>query len=222
MILRIDHVALSSSDIAADGMLLEKKGFHKVFSGTGIDNPEIKRGLMARFPRKHDAALYTFPGGLPVEIINHGHSSGSPGYIRPMPSDSSGFDTIEAETADALKSSEFWKMFGFRQPAGKAAPGQEGGGIRALEFRPVLPGPGCTIIMRETGGGSRHFLDDKGYNCLAFVSNSVRREKEALEKAGIKTTGIQKFVSNGRELEIMFAAGPSGELVEIIGPRQGD
>ena len=66
----------------------------------------------------------------------------------------------------------------------------------------------------KKGGGG--LLDDKGFNCLAFISTSLERDKQSLERDGFFTTDIESVVTNGKNLRIFFSIGPSGEIVEMI------
>jgi hypothetical protein len=109
----------------------------------------------------------------------------------------------------------FWETFGLRLCA-------EGSDYAVMECKFPLNQFRFRIYLRESkeAAGEYH-LDDMGFNCIAFVSNSVKLERELLDRHGCRTTEIETFRLNDRDYNIMFAVGPSGEMVELLSVQRG-
>jgi len=121
------------------------------------------------------------------------------------------FNKIIIKTRDTKLSMDFWGYFGFKviQTEKKFA---------ILEFKSLFNKNVYQIYLQEDSNIKKEFfLDDKGFNCIAFTSNSAKNEKESLERKGVRVTEIEKLLLNGKLLNIFFAIGPFRELVEIIG-----
>jgi len=72
MILGVDHVALSSADIARDGAVLRQYGFDRVFESPDCPNDANKRPLLEQYQMAHDLALYRGQTGIAIEMTCHG------------------------------------------------------------------------------------------------------------------------------------------------------
>ena len=251
MIVKIDHVALSSLNFEEDITVMKSLGYKPIFVEKDIKNLEIKRGLMRRFSKRQGLALLEQEGCLGVELINHGHINSQETSITPIfenvPVDlveiatrkkindniftearikslnipiyittSAGssefrFNKLMIKTRDMKKALNFWECLGF-----KSVNVNENSAIS--EFKSPFDEAAYQIHIQENSAVENHrYLDDTGFNCIAFISNSVRNEKESLDKQGVKVTEIEDIELNGRTLSIFFAFGPSGELVELIG-----
>lgn len=121
------------------------------------------------------------------------------------------FQKMILKTRDIEKSLNFWSLFGFRVI-------ESDNSFAHLEFKSLLKNDTYQMyLQKEEDFSEKFFLDDKGCNCIAFITNSVRNEKELLEKKGIILTETEKISLNKKELNVFFAIGPSGEPVEVIG-----
>ncbi len=121
------------------------------------------------------------------------------------------FNKVIVRTPDICKSIEFWKLFGFKTLI-------EGDEFCVLEFEPILKSHKLLIYLHLCKElNCCYFLDDKGFNCIAFISTSIKNEKNILTNKGIEATEITNIVVNSKSLNIFFVTGPSGEKVEIIG-----
>jgi len=252
MIIKIDHIAISSMDFEKHVDTLKSVGYKSVFMEKDVKNLQIKRPLLKNFHENHDLTLLTSSGNFNIELINHRHINPNYGYIIPLfefehLSDRSikddqdiyfentffrdvgtmdlddlsklnnlngtdfQFNKIILKTKDIQKSMEFWGCFGFR--VFKAD-----NDFAFMEFKSLVDTGKYTICLQKSDTTeSEYFLDDKGFNCIAFVSNSATHEREALNKKNIRTTEIAYFSINQNNFNIFFAFGPNGELVEIIG-----
>lgn len=252
MIIKIDHIAISSMSFEKHVDILKSIGYKPVFMENNIKNLQIKRPLLKNFHENHDLTLLTSNDNFNIELINHRHINPNYGYIIPLfefehisnrltKDDqeiySGGaflravvakdlndlfklnnlnetdfqFDTIILKTKDIQESIEFWECFGFK--VFKA-----GNDFAVMDFKSLFDNGKYTICLQKSNiTESEYFLDDKGFNCIAFVSNSATHEREALNKKNIRTTEIGNFSINQNNFNIFFAFGPNGELVEIIG-----
>lgn len=122
------------------------------------------------------------------------------------------FNKIIVKTENIKESVLFWEYFNFKPLSIEKD-------IALLQFNSLFTNDVYQIILKKEKRVNRPFyLDSKGFNCLAFITNSVEKEKKSLEKEGIKVTEIIKeFNLNKKRLNIFFAIGPSGEIIEIIG-----
>lgn len=254
MIIKIDHIAVSSRDFNRHINILKSLGYKPQFVEKGIENLKIKRGLMQDFSEYHDLALLESKGNIPIELLDHRHVGSNNSYIIPVfeniPEsliEKSGvirlgeialenarikgfdasiyfnrsisnqgfrFNKLIVKAANIKKSIIFWGRFGFKVV-------EEGGDFAKLELKSLLDQSTYQVFLQESDyKDDKPCLDDRGFNCIAFVSNSAKNEKDFLNKKGIETTEIEEINLNHKRLDIFFAIGPSGELVEIIGVKR--
>jgi hypothetical protein len=134
-----------------------------------------------------------------------------PVYIRNCKNEAFRFNKVVIETGNFKKSLEFWQSLSFKLI-------EQDNDIAVLKFQSLLKPSVFYIYLQGTKTSNNiHFLDDKGFNCIAFISNSARNEKSIFESQGIMTTEVEEICVNDKLLEIFLVKGPSGELVEIIG-----
>jgi hypothetical protein len=88
-----------------------------------------------------------------------------------------------------------------------------------LLFQSLFSRSDLEIVLTQSMNESNYFLDDIGWNCIALVSNSAKKEEEYLKNSGYPLTTIQELEVNAKCLQIFFVKGPSNELVEIISPK---
>lgn len=124
------------------------------------------------------------------------------------------FNKMVVRVTGREKSVAFWECLGFRLVQTKK-------GFALLEFESVLTADVCQIYLQErkTADGLP-YLDDCGFNCIAFISGSAENERKLLDGKGFETTEIEVLTLNRRVLNIFFARGFCGELVEIIEVRR--
>jgi len=120
------------------------------------------------------------------------------------------FNELIIKTANIEESISFWKNFAFLPILNKK-------NSAVLEFNaPLGRGAYHLRLIKDKNINTKIFLDDAGFNCLAFISSSAVNEKKNLEIAGIETTATERFKVNDKELEIFFAKGSQGEIAEVI------
>ncbi|HJP17159.1 MAG: hypothetical protein CMD96_06885 [Gammaproteobacteria bacterium] len=122
------------------------------------------------------------------------------------------FNKIIIKTENIKESVLFWEYFNFKPISIEKK-------FAFLQFNSMFTNDVYQIILKKEKNVNRPFyLDSKGFNCLAFITNSAEKEKESLEKESIKVTEmVKKFNLNKKLLNIFFAIGPSGEIIEVIG-----
>jgi catechol 2,3-dioxygenase-like lactoylglutathione lyase family enzyme len=87
-----------------------------------------------------------------------------------------------------------------------------------LAWHSPMPRGSLDIILSETESriGPSH-LDKAGFNCLAFLSNDLLKDRLRLMGLGALEAGEPSdHVVDGKPLKISFIKGPDGELVELI------
>ncbi|MGE5473220.1 MAG: VOC family protein [Ignavibacteriales bacterium] len=209
MIIKIDHIAVLSVNPKREKKLMDDMGFNLSFKEEDIYNPEIKKDLMQNFWPKQSLYLYTKAGSISFEYIYYSGKEGKKGYIEPVIKENRVKELI-LKTKDLKKSAEFWNCFGFRTNF------QDSNEIK-MEFKSMFDKEIYSLkILLDSNKEQQHFLDDAGFNCVAFVSNSALKEKEKLIGKGYSITNIEDIEVNEKMLKVFFVIGPCGELVEII------
>jgi hypothetical protein len=70
VIVRIDHLTLSSPDVSRERRVLESLGYRERFFARGVRNLRIKEPLVTRLQETHDLLLLDAPGSVSIEVIN--------------------------------------------------------------------------------------------------------------------------------------------------------
>lgn len=121
------------------------------------------------------------------------------------------FNNLIIKTADLNNSVKFWNMFNFKTVISNKNSVE-------LEFDSYFKDNNCRLILEKNKGISKKtFLDDNGFNCLAFISSSAAKERQRIIASGVKATKIERVIVNKKKLDIFFAMGDQGEVAEIIG-----
>lgn len=121
------------------------------------------------------------------------------------------FNKFYIKSRDIEESINFWKCFGFKTLIKTEK-------IAIIQFISIFTKETCQLYLENHKiPEDPYYLDDNGFNCIAFISNSAKKERDFLNKKGINTTDTLKFTPNDKELSIFFAKGPSNEIVEVIG-----
>ena len=245
MIIKIDHVALNTISLEEDIKKLKLLGYNQVFKKKNITNPKIKKDLMKHHNKYHDLALFESKGNISIELIKNWNINSKEGYIIPVfeniSKDTSEiskekfndfkkartkyFDTpvyikeglnsifrfnkIVIDVNFIEDSKEFWECLGFKFLKNE-------GNYFLMKFESFMDNASW-IYLRKTNKHTRHFLDDKGFNCLALVSNFAEKERKLIKTKGFETTDIEEFKINNKLLKVFFSIAPSGELIEIVG-----
>lgn len=232
MILHIDHIATASLDFEQDIKYLEGLGYKVRFIEKLIYNPAIKRDLMREFTQFHDIALLDKDLCISIELLNYNrveniHSLLFFNQNNPLEAFIKNTYAMHKENLNNLVNTDlnklflyvadidraliFWKMLGFNLY-------EEADGIAVLLFKSLLTGSHYFVHLINKSFSSEYacYLDNRGFNSLAFISSSIKLEREKFTKNGFWVTDIESLKLNGRKLSIFFVKGPAGELVEII------
>jgi hypothetical protein len=250
MILDIDHIALSSTDFDAYIGIFKKLGYKVRFEEKNVKNLKIKKKLMKNYSNFHDLCLIISKKNLNIELLNHYTKNQEQGFITPIfenlsesfyeksvKSDSSEinsfgnlkvggvpvgikqnknddfiFNKIIVNTNDMEGSKKFWKELGF-----KSTKGEE----NRFSFNSILSNKKYDLYLNPTKLQHLFHLDDKGWNCIALVTNSINNEKKRMD-GKFETTEVEPIVINNNKLQIFFTRSPGGEIVEIISINQND
>lgn len=245
MIVQIDHIALESDDFKKSSQTLTRLGYKNKFYEENKRNLGIKRRLVKKFSSTHDLALFSKENCINIELLHHFSDNKARGYITPLfenlpdkyieqrragehfdcatlkglnvPIKIKADDNIAGfrfnkfivETNEVGDSVNFWENFGFRKKSlyKKSV---------VLEFFSPYDQNIYQIFLQPGISKKKFFLDDLGFNCIAFVSSSTEKELLFLKNKGIIVTETERIIINGKMLKVFFAKGPSGELVEVI------
>ena len=119
------------------------------------------------------------------------------------------FNKLVMQINNIEKTKKFFEILGFKTINVEK-------GIVKLEFRSLFGNKSYFLFLNQDDNDSIRYLDGRGPNCIAFLSNSIENERKNLSEAGFYTTSIQKLILNKKLLNIFFARGPSNEIIEII------
>ena len=243
MILKIGHLIVYSDELEKDVAALQSKGYQILFR-QNIGNLEIKKDWATSFPEVQDVAFLTAPDNFSIELIGHKDNVEESNFIpiiedgqeEPDPRDketSPGqqnketscfrfpvflndqktpfqFNKLLVKTKDLSASMDFWKNFGFQ-----AIHLEEG--TAQMEFKSILSSKKFFIYLKKSEQTNPNpCLDNKGISCVSFITNSAQKEKEKLDRQGIKSTPVGEITVNGKLLHLFFVSGPNGEIVEVI------
>jgi hypothetical protein len=135
-----------------------------------------------------------------------------PIYVKEDKNSSSGFkfDKFAVRTKCVEESVAFWQCLGFKILDHLRE-------FAVLEFKDLFQERPYRIFLKQDNTVGEHFLNDNGFNCIAMLSNSPKRESPQIRGKGFVITEMAHLEINGNNLEFFFAVGPSGEIVEVIG-----
>lgn len=250
MILKIDHIALSSDNFKRDIELFNKWGYITQFTQTGTPNLSIKKELLHTFNEKHDLSLLTKHGNFGIELLNHHNICPQKGNIKPIfenlakediqegilkpvfnqlqsvtlksnglsvltsltNSNSSQeflFNSIAIEVSNIEDSIEFWKPLGF-------SPIEISESNAKLEFKSIFSNNPLYLIIQKTYEISSNHLDNKGFNCIAFICKSIDRVLKKYDSSKLLITKKESLIVNNQNLNICFLKGYNNEIIELI------
>lgn len=241
MIIKIDHIALFSNFLEKSIELLKSCGYQVKFVEKDILNPKIKQALMTDFPQRYNICYMEHAKNLDIEIVTADLSSGQHSFLRPrianLPMQSllntdngleisldeliesdvhtdnniSNLNVITCHVKNIQESISFWKLLGFVNDT------SDNSGEKIV-FTSILPDQkNIQIAFREVANdGLNYYLNDLGFNCLAFITTSIERDCKKIVKNGFKSTDIEEIFINGRQIRVCFVIGKNGELAELI------
>ena len=200
MIMKLDHVAFSCSR-AELPTILERRfaSYKQVFYEKDLPNIVAKRMFLDdENVSSHDIMLLR--GGTPVEVTAYDKVMGTAKY------DMDG-ETIIAYTGNLVESAGFYCSIGFKQLAGDD--------FYVHTLMDSVPFK-MRLVPKERHGKCK--LDNRGFCCIALITNNVEKEKKRLEAKSVMTTDIGSLTVNGKLLNIFFAYNSFGDVMEFIQP----
>lgn len=210
MIVKIDHLATTSQDIILDRSKWEEQGYTLHFCEFNKVNIEIKKPLLSVYHDVHDLALMSRDGAYAIELINHHNVNDRLGAYSLECYQANGFmNCISISVPDMAQALKFWQLFGFQIL-------QQGLHEVCLVFTDLFSRTGLYLRLFHSDTRKFFSLDDAGFTCLAFVSNSIEKDLTVFSEAGYDVTEIEPLEINKRMLRIAFMRGACGELVELV------
>lgn len=202
MIIGVDHVSLSVTDISKAISYLEPKGFICKFMEMDVLNNPAKKPLLSRYKARHDFALFVpRTPGPSIEAINHGCISSCVGAFDYMD------DYIVIKTNDIQQEQFFWEqVFSFKDI---------GGGFFILKG--LTKNLSCKVMFVEEDNVSSATLDSEGYACMAFLTNNLLTDvNQLLNNGAMAMTSPFTICSNGYMLDVVMFRTPGGAICELI------
>ena len=234
MILDIDHIALSAFDFNSIIEFFKKFNYDVQFYEKTIENLHIKKFFMKNFPPNHDLCLLNSKSNLNIELLHYDIINQDNGFIMPIfeytesstdvkesslkfksfeipciikqSKNDFNFNKFVVKSNNFEQSELFWNALGFKNDDQEK---------NHYYFESILSSKKYELFIESSKSVKNYFLDDNGWSSIAFLTNSIRNEKNNLEKK-YETSKIESLLINNKEIEIFFVRGPSNELVEII------
>ena len=245
MIVKIDHITICSTDFESDLNYFSNLGFKPSILSRKLKNLKIKNVLMKNFCEYQKFALLESKNNLDVEILGYDNvNSGTP-YIEPEFINSEKclnnfsefknhfqkdhipikfstdkkftgfrFGKIKIYTGSVNDSQIFWEKLGFKTISEKNSRHTK------MIFNALTDNQSLELNLEYTEIKNVHYLDDRGFNCIAFITNSSVNEKEFFDKQNYQTTNIESFEVNKKKMDIFFCKSPQGEIIELISLRK--
>lgn len=240
MIIKFDHIALYSNHLEKTRELLKCCGYQEKFTEVNLINPEIKRTLMTDFSDLYGICYMSHEKNVDIEIVTAEVSSNNYAYLKPIiigiehdicienemglekslneliemqpltDNNISNFETIMCRVGSIENSILFWKLFGFVEESMPLK--------KSMVYKSILPNQkGIQLVFNEVvDNKQKYHLNDIGFNCLAFITTSIDKDRNKFVKNGFRSTSIEQIQINGRLLRVCFVIGNNGELAELI------
>ena len=245
MIVKIDHITICSTDFESDLNYFSNLGFKPSILNRKLKNLKIKNALMKSFCKYQKFALLESKNNLDVEILGYDNvNSGTP-YIEPEFINSEKclnnfsefknhlqknqipikfstdkkftgfrFGKIKIYTRSINDSQIFWEKLGFKTIS------QKNNKHAKMMFNALTNNQSLELNLEYAEIKNVHYLDDRGFNCIAFITNSSVNEKKFFDKQNYQTTNIESFEVNKKKMDIFFCKSPQGEIIELISLRK--
>ncbi len=246
MILKIDHIALSSNNFEKDIVFFETLGFNVFFKESDVKNLEIKKDLLTQFYPNHDLCLLTKKGSYNIELLNHRNINDKDGFIYPV------FQNIpnnkrwhsEGEIEELKVKIKIGPGYKFLDKENKVSNDflfnelvvnsinleqsinfwkslgfeliEQSETLAKMKFVSLLDHNNYFIYLKKANTIGNNLLDDRGFNSVAFICKSIDRVIRKIKNEKIIITKQQDLTINHKNLKICFIKGPQNELVELV------
>ena len=238
MIIGVDHVQFSVTDLVQSENFLIENGFKKKFNQ---DNFQVKEYQVYRSIPK-SMVFFVKNNSCNIEIINGSSMyTGTrflPIFKNSLECDDRLLDSLEKEIqeirglncigviaykevtnlagihCDSWKyesSVRFWQSFGFKKQREFQSTTCLTSPQSLFESRPII-----SVRKVDKPTWCSDYVDDLGCSLIAVISNNINVDAERLKEGGFKVTEILKFEICGRLVSSCFVYGPCSEIVEII------
>jgi len=91
-------------------------------------------------------------------------------------------------------------------------------GAMEVEIRSPFPSRRGRLRLESRPQVKARHLDEAGFNCLALLSTEIDRDLEAVRAVARETSPVFSLQVGGKSVQLAFARGPGGELVELVSP----
>lgn len=236
MILDIDHIGFSTTlNLKPYIEFFKRLDYEDSFHEKNIQNLPSKKYYMKNFVLNHDLCLLNSKHYINIELIKYEKINNSKGFVTPIFNFSKKsskkfeiksnlndlkipyfhketnenffiFSNFLIESSDIKKSETFWRKLGFRKSNFEK---------NYYEFESILSSKKYQLLLKYNPQQKKHFLDDDCWNSIAFLTNSIEKEKEKFQNE-YQTSEIEILEINNKKLKICFIKGPSAELIELI------
>jgi len=206
VILGVDHLALSATDLDVADAELSARGFDRAFSLRDIPNHPSKAHLLHDHQPVHDLAFYRHPTGVAIEVTVHGPVLVGQAPFTWAP------DAITLQTPDeGLEATFLQEALRFRGEEGRLALGSP------------VPGWSCTLQLVTGRSDGPPTLDAVGHPCLALLTNDIEEDLARAGRAGAtNATGAFSTHLDGRSVTTALFRAPTGTIFELVQIDTGD
>jgi hypothetical protein len=213
MIIGIDHLAISCTNLDEEIERLSKKRFELQFIERNLINTADKKKLLNEYHDTHGMAYFKHQNGFKIEATQYGNQLYEPiGYFDVDLNDPK---LISLKVNNLDSEVEFWTNgCGFKISE-----------LDVNEATLMLHSPfkewSCSLKLFVTEEKLEpSYLDSKGFPCLAFISTNLHKDIQKIGKLGASTViKPYELLVNKKKLLITMFRTPSssiGELIQII------
>lgn len=201
MLIGIDHITLACSNVEKFCSIFLNNGYSKHIEVKNIPNLHIKKEFLQAYNEKQSFTIVKKTGSFNIEIIHDSNKLTGNSIYTPIFRENN-FSGITVNVYDKQAFIKQWSSIGFKNIDGN------------LLFTTF----GNSYIIRPVEKEKKkYYLDNKGFVCLAFITTSILDDYDNMKKNSFYVSSIDNIQINNKNLQVFFAKGSNGELIEIIG-----
>lgn len=201
MILGVDHLALSTSDMQKSKKELIARGYELFFHEDDIKNDLNKKKLLRHYQEGHTLAFFYSANGVALELTDHGTIyQGTATYYHDN-------ERIILNTPNLSVDKKFFlDVLKFKELS-----------ANRLIFSGFVPRLSCILELVANENMPLPTLDTEGSNCLAFLTNNLDSVMDNAVKLGAwDAIRLDPLTVNSRQLKIGMYRIPGGAICEFI------
>jgi hypothetical protein len=205
MILGVDHLALTATDLDEVHNHLLHRGFECSFVAHEVPNHPSKAHLLGNYRPTHDLGYYRPPTGIPIEVTVHGDEPVGRSPFSWAP------DRVTLNSSDPTADTGFIRTaLRFRNRNG------------LLSLVSPIPAWNCTVEVCSSDAAEPILLDAPGYPCLALLTNAIEDDLvRAITAGAIDTTDVFFTTLPDKVVRTVLFRSPADTIFELVEINRG-